>query len=68
MRVTAIAVSGVRSDGFHTSVSPQTAAMAEFHDHTATGKLKAVITPTGPRGCQCSYIRWLGRSEGMVTP
>src|SRR5690606_13631727 len=38
--VTAIAVSGVRSDGFQTTVSPQTAATAEFHDQTATGKLK----------------------------
>ena len=68
MRVTAMAVRGVRSDGFHTTVSPHTAARAEFHDQTATGKLNAEITPTGPSGCQCSYIRWLGRSEAMVAP
>jgi hypothetical protein len=68
IRVTAIAVNGVRSDGFHTTVSPHTAAMVEFQDHTATGKLKAEMTPTGPSGCQCSYIRWLGRSEAIVFP
>ena len=34
-------VSGVSSDGFHTTVSPQTSATAVFHDHTATGKLNA---------------------------
>jgi hypothetical protein len=66
--VTAMAVSGVLSDGFHTTGSPHTAAIAAFQDHTATGKLKAEMTPIGPRGCQCSYIRWLGRSEAMVLP
>ena len=39
--VTAIAVSGVFSDGFQIVASPQTAASAAFHDQTATGKLKA---------------------------
>ena len=68
MRVTAIAVSGVSDDGFQTTVSPQTAAMAAFQDHTATGKLKAVMTPTGPSGCHCSYIRWSGRSETIDSP
>src|SRR6266581_1768877 len=61
--VTAIAVSGVFSDGFQTVASPQTAASAAFHDQTATGKLNAVIIPIGPNGCHCSYIRWPGRSE-----
>ena len=42
----ASAVSGVFSDGFHTTGSPQTSARAAFHDQTATGKLKAEITPT----------------------
>src|SRR2546430_13659273 len=46
--VTAIAVSGVFSEGFQTVASPQTAASAAFHDHTATGKLNAVITATTP--------------------
>ena len=44
----ASAVSGVRSDGFQTTGSPQTSASAAFQLHTATGKLKAVITATGP--------------------
>ncbi len=39
--ITAIAVSGVFSDGFQIVASPQTAASAAFHDQTATGKLKA---------------------------
>ena len=45
MACTASAVSGVFSDGFHTTVSPQTRASAAFHDQTATGKLKAEMTP-----------------------
>jgi len=32
------------------------------------GRVKAVITPTGPKGCHCSYIRCSGRSLGMVAP
>ena len=55
--VTAIAVSGVFSDGFQTVASPQTAASAAFHDQTATGKLKALITATTPSGCHCSISR-----------
>ena len=39
----ASAVSGVSSEGFHTTVSPHTSAIAAFQDHTATGKLNAVI-------------------------
>ena len=64
----ASAVSSVFSDGFQTTGSPQTKASAAFHDHTATGKLKALITPTTPSGCHCSIIRWPGRSEAMVRP
>ena len=60
----ASAVSGVFSDGFHTTASPQTMASAEFHAHTATGKLKALMTPTTPSGCQLSIMRWPGRSDG----
>ena len=41
MCCTATAVSGVGSAGFQITVSPQTAASAAFHDHTATGKLNA---------------------------
>ncbi len=64
----ASAVSMVFSDGFQTTASPQTRASAVFHDHTATGKLKALITPTTPSGCHCSIIRWPGRSEAIVRP
>ena len=53
----ASAVRMVFSDGFHTTVSPQTSASAVFHDHTATGKLKALMTPTTPSGCHCSIMR-----------
>ena len=60
MCVTATAVSGVYEDGFQMIVSPQMAARAEFHDQTATGKLKAVIRPRMPSGCHCSYMRWAG--------
>ena len=53
---TAIAVRGVFEDGFQIMVSPQTAAIVEFQDHTATGKLNALIIPITPNGCHCSYI------------
>jgi hypothetical protein len=64
----ASAESGVFSDGFQITGSPQTMAMAKFQDHTATGKLNAVITPTTPRGCHVSIMRWPGRSEAIVRP
>ena len=44
----ASAVSGVRSEGFQITGSPQTSASAAFQLQTATGKLKALITATGP--------------------
>ena len=68
MCCTAMAQSGVRGEGFHTVTSPQMAAMKAFQDHTATGKLKAEITPTTPKGCHCSYMRCCTRSECMVRP
>ena len=55
--ITASAHSGVFSLGFQITGSPQTSASAAFHAHTATGKLKALITSTGPSGCHCSIIR-----------
>ena len=64
----ASAVSGVFSDGFHTTGSPHTKASAAFHDQTATGKLKAEMTPQTPSGCQVSIIRWSARSVAMVRP
>ncbi len=65
---TAIAASGVSEEGRHSTQSPHTAAIIAFHDHTATGKLNALITPTIPSGCHCSYIRCPGRSLCMVSP
>ena len=50
------AVTGVFSDGFQTTGSPHTIAIAKFQAQTATGKLKAEITPMGPSGCQISRI------------
>ena len=64
----ASADSGASSDGFQTTGSPQTRASAVFHDQTATGKLKALITPTTPSGCQVSMSRCPGRSELIVRP
>ena len=43
------------------------ASMA-FQPHTATGKLNAVITATGPSGCHDSIIRWSGLSLWMTRP
>ncbi len=65
---TATAVSGVLRDGFQTTQSPHTIAISAFQLHTATGKLKAVMTPVTPSGCHCSYMRWPGRSLCMVSP
>ncbi len=53
----ASAVSGAFSDGFQTQALPQTRAMAEFHDHTAAGKLKAEMIPVTPSGCHVSIMR-----------
>ena len=64
--IAASALSGVLSDGFQITGSPQTSASAAFHDQTATGKLKAEMTAHGPIGCQVSIMRWPGRSEAMV--
>ncbi len=64
----AMAVRGVFSDGFQITVSPATRAIIAFQAQTATGKLKAVMTPTGPSGCHCSARRWSGRSLAIDSP
>ena len=64
----ASAVSGVFSDGFQITGSPQTSASAEFQHQGAQGKLNAVMMPTTPSGCQVSIMRWPGRSVAMVRP
>ena len=61
-------MSGVSDDGFQTTGSPHASASAEFQLHTATGKLKAVMTPIGPSGCQVSNILCPGRSDAIVRP
>ena len=59
----ASAVSGVFSLGFHNTESPHTSASAAFQLHTATGKLKAEMTPparwdaTAP-SCDGRGVRW----------
>ena len=60
----ASAVSGVCVDGFQITGSPQTSGERRVPAQTATGKLKAVITPTGPSGCHFSIIRWPGPLGG----
>ena len=60
--------SAVLGDGFHTVALPAMAARNAFHDQTATGKLKAEMTPTTPSGCHCSYMRCWARSECIVGP
>ena len=68
MLCTATAQSMVFEDGFHSTTSPQIKASIAFQDQTATGKLKADITPTIPNGCHCSNMRWSSRSEWVVMP
>ena len=48
---------GASSEGFQMTGSPQTSATAVFQDHTAAGKLNALMTPTTPSGCQVSISR-----------
>ena len=45
---------------YHIWVFPHTKLIAVFHPDTATGKLKAVMIPTTPRGFHCSSRAWLG--------
>mmetsp|Transcript_27058 Transcript_27058/g.36160 ORF Transcript_27058/g.36160 Transcript_27058/m.36160 type:complete len:218 (-) Transcript_27058:290-943(-) len=53
---------------FQMTWSPQMSARAVFQPQTATGKLKAVMTPTLPTGFQISIIKWPGRSEFRTLP
>ena len=72
-------MSGVFSDGFQTTESPQTSASAAFHDHTATGKLNALMTPTdaervpllhhpvaGALGGDGEAVQLAGQADGEV--
>jgi len=58
----------VDSEPFQITVSPQIRASATFHPLTATGKLKAVITPTFPIGFHYSIIKCEGLSLGRTLP
>ena len=60
----ASAVSGVFSDGFQITGSPHTSASAAFQHHTATGKLKAVMTPTDTERDATSRIMRVARPLG----
>src|SRR5437764_268289 len=55
-------------EAVHTVALPRMAARQAFQDHTATGKLRAEMTPTTPSGCHCSDMRCFGRSECMLSP
>ena len=46
-----------RYEGYQSTGSPQVSASAAFQLHTATGKLNALITATGPSGCHVSVRR-----------
>lgn len=64
----AIVIRGVVGAPFHIIESPQTNPIHAFHPKTAAGKLKAVMTPTIPRGFHVSIMKWPGRSEGRILP
>ena len=57
IRWTAMAQRQVVGAGFQIIMSPQMKARAAFQPATATGKLKAVMHPTRPRGFQASIMK-----------
>lgn len=54
--------------GFHITQLPQIREIAKFQPKTAFGKLKAVITPTIPKGFHYSIMKCSLRSEGITYP
>ena len=61
--------SGVFSDGFQITGSPQTSASAAFQHHTATGKLNARDYAAHAGRMPASRAsRWPGRSDAIVKP
>lgn len=64
----AIVTSDEAGAPFQVTVSPQMRAMAAFHAKTALGKLKAVMTPTVPKGFQTYIMKWSFRSELNTWP
>jgi hypothetical protein len=55
--VVAMEVSEVVKAPFHITMSPQMNAMAQFQPDTASGKLKAVMTPIIPSGFHTSIMK-----------
>jgi hypothetical protein len=58
-----IASRGTELAGFHTTVLPYASAGAIFQAGMAIGKLKGVITATGPTGRWTSWICSPGRGD-----
>lgn len=64
----AIVIKDVVGAPFQTTKLPQIRAIAAFQPKTALGKLKAVITPTIPRGFHTSIMKCSGLSELKTDP
>jgi len=62
----AMAIKGVVGAGFHNVIFPPIIDKAKFHPKTALGKLKAVITPTTPKGFHYSIMKCSGLSLGIT--
>ena len=68
------AMSGVSGEGFQSTQSPHTAAIMAFQAQTATGKLKAVMTPTDAQRmpllvhavAAAARSAWSGRRAGAT--
>ena len=54
----------LETSSYHRVQLPQTIPIAWFHPNTATGKLKAVMIPTSPRGFHVSSNTWPGPAGG----
>ena len=66
--VTAMAVSGVLDDGFHTTASPATAAMNAFHDQTAHREVEGGDHPDGAQWLPLLVHAVLGALAGHGQP
>jgi hypothetical protein len=64
----AIVTNEVVGAPFQVTRSPQIKAMAAFQPKTAQGKLKAVMTPTIPKGFQTYIMKCSGLSELNIEP
>ena len=64
----AIAVRGVCSAGFSTTVHPAAKAGAIFRITMAAGKFQGVMAATTPTGCLITRRRLCATEAGMVSP